>query len=106
MHPVEFLQAWYQAQSNGHWEQSQGVTIESLDNPGWLVTIDLYGTPLANRAMPAIRRDVSKSDWIVCEVERNRFRGQGDPEKLLSIIQIFQAWAESEAARAETANIK
>jgi hypothetical protein len=32
---------------------------------------------------------------MVCEVDRNQFRGQGDPEKLVSILEIFQAWAES-----------
>ncbi len=95
MHPVEFLQAWYQTQSNGHWEQSHGITIESLDNPGWLVTIDLDGTPLENQAMPTVALDVSKRDWLFCEVNRNRFRGEGDPGKLLPIIRIFQTWAES-----------
>jgi hypothetical protein len=93
MPPVQFLQAWYQAQFNGHWEHSHGITIESLANPGWLVTIDLEGTPLENRAMPAVSREASKRDWLVCEVDRNQFRGQGDPEKLLEIIQIFQTWA-------------
>ncbi|MGD0134481.1 MAG: immunity 53 family protein [Bryobacteraceae bacterium] len=95
MPPVEFLQAWYRAQSNGLWEHSHGITIESLNNPGWLVTIDLDGTPLENRTMPAVARERSQRDWMVCEVDRNQFRGQGDPEKLVSILEIFQAWAES-----------
>ena len=95
MSPVEFLQAWYRAQSNGHWERSHGITIESLNNPGWLVTIDLDGTALENRTMPAVARETSQRDWMVCEVDRNQFRGQGDPEKLVSILEIFQAWAES-----------
>jgi Immunity protein 53 len=95
MTPVEFLQSWYLEQSNGQWERSRGVTIESLDNPGWLVTIDVAGTPLENRSMAPVDRDLSKHDWLVCEVERNRFRGQGDPEKLLAILEIFQRWAES-----------
>ena len=95
MQPVEFLQAWYQAHSNGHWEQSHGITIESLDSPGWLVTIDLEGTPLENHEMATVERSVSNRDWMVCEVTRKRFRGQGDPEKLGSIVQVFQAWAET-----------
>jgi hypothetical protein len=95
MPPVEFLQTWYRAQSNGHWECSHGITVESLNNPGWIVTIDLEGTPLENRAMPAVAREISQRDWMVCEVDHNQFRGQGDPEKLVSILEIFQAWAES-----------
>ncbi len=95
MPPVEFLQTWYRAQSNGLWERSHGITIESLNNPGWLVTIDLDGTALENRTMPAVARETSQRDWMVCEVDRNQFRGQGDPGKLVSILEIFQAWAES-----------
>jgi hypothetical protein len=98
MHPLQFLQAWYQARSNGLWERTHGVTIESLDNPGWMVTIDLEGTPLENRAMPLLQREASPLDWLVCEVNFNRFRGQGDPAKLLPILQVFQAWAETTAA--------
>ena len=106
MEPVDFLQAWYLAQSNGHWEQSRGVTIESLDNPGWLVTIDLEGTRLEGRVMRTVARDASKRDWLLCEVNRNRFRGQGDPGKLLAILRVFQEWAESETERAESATVK
>ena len=106
MHPLDFLQAWYQSHSHGGWEQSHGVTIESLATPGWMVTIDLDGTPLENRPMPAVTREHSKSDWLLCEINRNCFRGQGDPEKLLSIIQVFQNWAESESVPAESATIK
>lgn len=95
MHPVEFLQAWYQSHSDGQWERSHGVTIESLDNPGWLVTIDLEGTPLADRPMEMFQREVSPGDWLVCEVSRNRFRGQGDPAKLIQILRVFQNWVES-----------
>ncbi len=95
MHPLEFLQAWYQAQSNGHWERAHGITIESLDTPGWLVCIDLEDTPLENQALPVVAREASGRDWLVCEVKQNRFVGQGDPEKLLAILQIFQAWAEA-----------
>jgi hypothetical protein len=95
MQPVEFLQSWYQARSDGSWERTHGITIETLDSPGWLVTIDLEGTPLEDRPMPAIDRQVSQRDWLICEVSRNGFRGQGDPDKLLAILEIFKAWAEA-----------
>jgi Immunity protein 53 len=94
MDAIEFLQAWYHAQTNGEWEHARGVTIETLDNPGWRVTIDLLDTPLAGIAMAPIRLEKSPLDWLVCEVERDQFRGNGDPQKLLVILQAFQSWAE------------
>jgi len=99
MQPVEFLQSWYQARADGTWERTHGVTIESLDTPGWLVSIDLERTPLEDRAMPTIDRQISQRDWLCCEVGRNRFRGQGDPQKLLAILEIFKAWAEAPGDR-------
>jgi immunity protein 53 of polymorphic toxin system len=93
--PIEFLQSWYLAQSNGEWQQIRGVTIESLDNPGWLVTIDLAETALDGRSMQPVRDDRSARDWMTCEVDHNQFRGQGDPLKLAAILEVFQNWATS-----------
>jgi hypothetical protein len=93
MHPVEFLQSWYQAQANGEWERARGVTIETLETPGWMVTVDLAGTVLDGRTMAAVQRERSAKDWLLCEVEEKQFRGQGDSQKLLTILEIFQRWA-------------
>jgi len=98
MDAIEFLQSWYHAQTNGEWEHVRGVTIETLDNPGWRVTIDLVETPLQGVAMAPIRLEKSPQDWLVCEVERDQFRGNGDSRKLPSILQVFQSWA-GEAAK-------
>lgn len=93
MNPVEFLQSWFQAQTNGEWERVRGVTIETLDTPAWMVTIDLAGTALDGRTMASVQEESSASDWLLCEVEQNQFRGQGDSQKLLVILEIFQRWA-------------
>ncbi len=97
MDPIEFLQSWYRAQTNGEWEHARGVTIETLDNPGWRVTIDLLGTPLEGASMKAVRREKSAQEWLVCEVDHDQFRGNGDARKLLTILQVFQSWAEEAA---------
>jgi hypothetical protein len=91
--PIEFLQTWYRARANGSWEHGHGVTIETLDSVGWMVTIDLDETPLEGRAMATVRQERSATDWMVCEVEHNRFRGQGDAEKMPAILRVFQEWA-------------
>jgi hypothetical protein len=93
MAPIDFLQTWYLGQCNGEWEHVQGVTIETLDNPGWMITVDLAGTPLADRSMSAVQEERSARDWLSCEVDHNQFRGQGDPLKLGAILQVFQDWA-------------
>lgn len=38
---IDRLEDWYQSNCDGDWEHGFGVTIESLDNPGWSLTADL-----------------------------------------------------------------
>jgi hypothetical protein len=97
MDTIEFLQSWYRAQTNGEWEHARGITIETLDNPGWRVTIDLVETSLEGASMKPVRREKSPQDWLVCEVDHDHFRGDGDPRKLVAILQVFQSWAEEAA---------
>ncbi len=91
----DYLQAWFQAQCNGCWEHGNGVTIETLDKGGWMVTIDVAETALEERAMQSIRKERNEKDWMVCSVEHRKFRGQGDSAKLREILEVFAAWARS-----------
>ena len=93
MSALDFLMAWYRTQCNGTWEHAYGVTIETLDNPGWMVMIDLTGTALEDGTMQAVSFQRSDTDWLSCKVEHKRFRGAGDSQKLPVILQTFQEWA-------------
>lgn len=86
---VAALQQWYAAECNGDWEHSYGIVIETLDNPGWSVEIDLEETPLACRARPELRKQISEEDWLHIEISDSKFVGAGDPTKLLSILSAF-----------------
>lgn len=41
-----WLQDWYIQNCDGDWEHCYGIKIETLDNPGWCIDIDLIGTNL------------------------------------------------------------
>jgi hypothetical protein len=51
------LQQWYLAECNGDWEHSYGVHIETLDNPGWMLKVDLRDTSLAERSFQTAIRE-------------------------------------------------
>ena len=97
------LQDWYRSQCNDDWEHSCGVKIETLDNPGWSVTVDLTETELQDRVFkPVVRGPIAydlnqDQDWIVCKVEGQSFQGAGGPAKLEEIIATFLTWAKSGA---------
>ncbi len=94
------LQQWYRSQCDGDWEHSSGVTIGTLDNPGWSVDVDLRDTPLEGKPFKEHSYWVgggaatSGDEWLVCKVEQNVFRGRGGPFKLQEMIEVFLDWAE------------
>jgi hypothetical protein len=86
------LQQWYRSQCNGDWEHSYGIKIDTLDNPGWSVTIELTDTDLADRSFIEVQRP-HEIDWIHCRVRDRKFEGHGGPLMLDEVLRIFLAWA-------------
>lgn len=88
------LQDWYLSQCDGEWEHQYGVSIDTLDNPGWTVKVDLQGTKLADKSFSAIWDERSDSDWIHCSVRDGAFEGNGGGNNLSELISVFLAWAQ------------
>ena len=95
MDPIRWLQDWYATQCNGDWEHQYGVLIETLDNPGWMVRIDLVGTRLEKQPFQNLDWESENGNWLHCRVKDNAFAGYADPHSLLSICDAFRRWAES-----------
>jgi hypothetical protein len=60
------IQKWYASNCDGDWEHSFGIVIETLDNPGWSVTIDLKDTNLEGKTFETFQNEVSEEQWIHC----------------------------------------
>jgi Immunity protein 53 len=92
---LDELRDWYCAQCDGDWEHTYGVVIETLDNPGWKVKIDLRDTILEDAPFPAIISGNSEEHefWIDCRVDAKQFHGAGDTSRLEEIISHFIRWA-------------
>jgi hypothetical protein len=99
MNELERLNKWYSSHCDGTWEHDQGVTLQSLDNPGWWLKIDLKGTRLESKSFSAISQGINEgghpqtTSWFHCYVKEGRFDGSGDPSHLPRIISIFLDWA-------------
>ncbi len=90
--PLDLLQHWYQLHCNGEWEHQHGVLIETLDNPGWRVAIDLKGTSLYTKRLD-MERSTSEESWISIHVSEGKFEGHGGVGELSEIIETFLSWA-------------
>lgn len=96
MNYIKWLEEWYKSQCDGEWEHLYGVKIETLDNPGWFVTIDLADTELEDKNYDGYQfiNEEDDDDWITCRLKNGRFEGFGGPSKLEEIIQRFKEWAQ------------
>lgn len=83
------FQKWYSNQCNGLWEHADGIVIETLDNPGWAVKIDLKGTRWEEAVWIGVKFDRGSNDWVMCSKKDAKFEGNGDPLKLEYILDHF-----------------
>ena len=94
MDAVSRLCSWYERQCTNDWHEDQGIRIDTLDNPGWSLKIDLKGTPLYERDFQQIQIDRSDHDWILARKNGDIFESFGGPMALDEMIKIFLTWAE------------
>ena len=95
---LQWIQAWYQTQCNGDWEHSFGIKINTLDNPGWHVTIDLNETSLQGLTIPSTLADHSEEDWYVFKIENSKYEANGDPSKLTFLLEKFREIVENQSS--------
>jgi hypothetical protein len=98
MDVIQEIANWFESCCDGQWEHAHGIKIESTDNPGWWIRIDVAGTSLVEKTFNPIERgDVGSNDpqppWLRCHVDGTVFEGAGDPHNLNEILRIFLEWA-------------
>ena len=90
-----WLQDWYLNQCDKDWEHSYGIKIDTLDNPGWTIIIDLKGTECEDMPFTDLHEDQGEDDWYFCKISENKFKASCDPLKLVFVLEIFREWAEN-----------
>lgn len=97
MELLKKLQSWYKIHCDGDWEHSYGVVIDTLDNPGWKLSIDLKDTLLENEAFESVCEGNPENKnvfWIDCHKKDKTFIGMGSVDSLEKILSIFFEWCE------------
>ncbi|MGO4109393.1 immunity 53 family protein [Paenibacillus sp. YAF4_2] len=84
-----WVQNWYEKNCNGDWEHSYGIKIETVDNPGWYVEIDLTETYLEDKHFNSIKIERNEDDWFYCAVRERQFVCAGGAKNLIEILSIF-----------------
>ena len=89
-----WLQAWFATQCNGDWEHGQGITIETLDNPGWQVRIDLRYSTITRRDFARLETYRTEHDWVVAWVDEDSYHAACGPLNLGEALFLFRVWVE------------
>jgi hypothetical protein len=108
---LERLQKWYLRHCDGEWPgHGNGIFIRTLDNPGWLVGIDLIrpldnpgwvvrvslkDTPLEKKPFDRIERERSEHNWVQAWIAGDGFSCACGPENLDEALSIFCDWVSS-----------
>jgi hypothetical protein len=103
---LDWLNKWYVSQCNGNWEHTYGVRIDTLDNPGWSLSVDLTETSLAGRSFDRVIHGEPSDDlaewqrtgsWWLATVTDGIFEAVCGPLDLPVVIDLFRNWAEAPA---------
>jgi Immunity protein 53 len=89
------LESWYSKQCNGDWEHQYGISIQTVDNPGWHVRIDLVNTPLANKKCD-FSEGIEGEENYQCASDGSVFSGFSTPKALIKLLEKFHNWASAE----------
>lgn len=93
------LIGWYTVQCDGVWEHSHGIRIHSLDNPGFIVKVDVGDTRLENTYYQSVDWESSTdlgNEWIACyKTDEKIWIGACSPKQLERVIGLFVEWTVS-----------
>lgn len=98
--PAIRLAQWYKAHCNGDWEHQYGVKIETIDNPGWHIEINLEGTELLDVPFKDIRTGTlaekwseTEAPWIIMKKKDKKIDAACSPSQLNTVLTLFNDWA-------------
>jgi hypothetical protein len=88
MNTIKVLQEWFLCNCNGDWEHENGISVSTIDNPGWCIKIDLNGTPLENVSFEK-KMENNGGDWYDIKTDNNIFIGYCGYTKIEELVSIF-----------------
>jgi hypothetical protein len=68
---------------------SEGISIETLDNPGWMVTVALADTALETQPFERVEIDRTETDWLRAWVEDEKWHAACGPLNLTEALKTF-----------------
>lgn len=91
--PLTKLQDWYISNCDGDWEHTYGFKLETLDNPGWTITVDLNETHQENQAFTEHSINPEhETEWLFLSRDGSRLTGACGPTELETMLTLVTEW--------------
>jgi hypothetical protein len=91
---LKWLQNWFFQNCDGKWEKEQRLLIETIDNPGWLLTLQLKNSINDNKAIEELSIERTEQNWCQSHIKKNEFVAVGGPFNLTEILYYFRNFIE------------
>ena len=92
MDNFNWLINWFQKHCDGDWEHTYGISIGTLDNPGWRISISLEETELEEKIFERLKIERSEDNWIHCFIKNKCFEIACGVLNFEEGISIFRKW--------------
>lgn len=96
MSHLEALQEWYALMCDDDWEHEFGVSVDTIDNPGWTVTVDLERTPLEGCEC-SIDARYAGGEWLHVVGDGKKFKAACGPRSLDRAVATFLWFAQEDS---------
>lgn len=90
-----WIQNWFLSNCDGNWEHENIINIQTLDNPGWDISIDLNYTGLEQLTIESGLIENAEDDWYTYEIKNAVYSAAGDPNKLEFLLLKFKEIVEA-----------
>ena len=94
MEITDWIQNWFKNNCDGDWEKAEVILINTTENPGWEVEIDISNTSIANMNINWILNENGAQDWYGVKIENQKFNATGDSGKLKFLLGLFKEMIE------------
>jgi hypothetical protein len=80
---------------------SPGIKIGTIDNPGWRITINVWGTELQDIPFEEVSHGLSEEEeiWWHRKKEKSSFQAACSPTNFNKVITIFNEWVSAVSGR-------
>lgn len=90
-----FLQDWYARHCDGDWEHDERIRIGTIDNPGWMLSINIADTELSGRTLPWELADRDDDDWLHYRCEGDVFQAACGVSNFPQALAAFRSFVEA-----------